>query len=71
MLPGACLISFNPLHASGDFANILDPERQNVSTDMDPNCLTLIVFLKLFLKKLILNKVSRKQQNLATLPSMQ
>ena len=41
---------FNPLPASGEFchlllvfANILDPDqaRQNVGTDLDPNCLTL------------------------------
>ena len=34
------------------FANSLDPgqARQNVGPDLDPNCLTLMVFLKEFLK---------------------
>ena len=34
------------------FANSLDPDeaRQNVGPDLDPNCLTLMVFQKEFLK---------------------
>ena len=40
--------------------------------DLDLNCLdTLIVFLKEFLKKSILKKVSRQQQMHGKLPSMQ
>ena len=45
-----------------NFATILDPDqdRQNVGPYLDPNCLTLIVFLKyFFLKKLIVKKGSR------------
>ena len=51
------LCLFNSLHASGHFcpllitfANSLDPyqARQNVGPDLDPDCLTLMVFLKLF-----------------------
>ena len=36
-----------------NFANSLDPDQdpQNVGPDLDPNCFTLIVFLKEFLKK--------------------
>ena len=37
-----------------------DEDGQNVSPDLDPNC--LIVFLKEFLNKIILKKVSRRQQ---------
>ena len=35
------------------FANSLDPDqaRQNVGPDLDPNCLTLMVFLKEFFEK--------------------
>ena len=41
------------------FANSLDQDKdqQNVGPDLDPNCLTLTVFLKdFFFKKLILKK---------------
>ena len=45
---------------------------QNIGPDLDPNRLTLlIVFLKDFFKKLILRKVSRRQQKHEILPSMQ
>ena len=42
------------------FANSLDLDqaRQNVRPDLDPNCLTLMVFLKYFLKKLIFSLFS-------------
>ena len=39
-------------------------EPQNVGPDLDPNCLTLIVFVKeFFLKKLICNKTSKQQKH--------
>ena len=43
------------------FANSLDPDqaRQNVGPDLDPNCLTLMVFLKDFFEK-----KSKKKKNL-------
>ena len=36
-----------------NFAAILDPDedQQNIGPDLDPNCLTLIVFLKYFFLK--------------------
>ena len=42
------------------FVNSLDPDqaRRFVGPDLDPNCLTLIAFLKDFLEKLILKKSS-------------
>ena len=35
------------------FANSLDPDQalQNIGPDLDPNCLTLMVFLKEFFEK--------------------
>ena len=41
-------------------ANILDPDqaRQKVGPDLDPNCLTLIIFLKEFFEKVDLKKKS-------------
>ena len=41
-----------------NFANSLDPDqdRQNVGPDLDPNLLTLKVFMKDFFEKLILKK---------------
>ena len=40
------------------FSNSLDPDQdqQNVSPDLDPNRLTLIVFLKVFFEKVNLEK---------------
>ena len=70
---------FNFLIASDGFCSISltfgnslgsDQARQNVGPDLDPNCLILIVFLKLF----ILNKEEKYLQttnNLEILPSMQ
>ena len=48
-------------HLLTTFANSLDQgqARQNVGPDLDPNCLTLIVFLKEFFKKVDFEK---KQQ---------
>ena len=74
------LLEFNSFLASGDFCcllitftNSLDPDqdRQNVDHDLDPNCLTLRVFLKDLLKKVIFKKVSRQQQKHEKLSSMQ
>ena len=54
-------------------ANSLDPDqdRHSLGTDLNQNCLTLIVTLKEFVEKLILKKVSRSQQNHEKLTSMQ
>ena len=55
----------NSLPASGNvcnllmtFANSLDPDqdRKDVGPDLDPNCLTLIVLLKEFFKKVDFEK---------------
>ena len=45
------------------FATSLDPDqdRQNVGPDLDPNHLTLIVFLKDYLEKVNFEKKSRRQ----------
>ena len=50
-----------------------DHDQQNVSPDLDPNHTydTLRVFLKEFLKKSVLKKVSRRQQKHEKLPIMQ
>ena len=55
------------------FTNSLDPDQdqQNVGPDLDPSCLTLIVFLKEFFEKVNFEKVSRRQQKPEKLPSMQ
>ena len=56
------------------FANHLDPEQgqQIDSLYLDPNCLTLIVFLKEFFeKKWFWKKVSKRQQKHEKWPSMQ
>ena len=41
------------------FANNLDPDqaRENVRSDLDPNCLTLMVFLKVIFGKFNLEKI--------------
>ena len=67
---------FNSFPARGDlfgllitFANSLDPDqaRQNVGPDLDPNCLTLMVFLKdCFLKKKKLKKKKKKKKKQTT-----
>ena len=40
-----------------------DQARQNVGPDLDTNCLTLMVFLKDFLKEFILKKKSRQKKH--------
>ena len=42
------------------FANSLDPDqaRQNIGTDLDPHCLTLMIFLKDLFEKVNLKKKS-------------
>ena len=49
------------------FPNSLDPDQDghNVGPDLDPNCSTLLISLPdffFFLEKIILKKVSRRQQ---------
>ena len=60
-----CVSLFNSFPASGDFCRLLiifansfdpDQDRQDVGPDLDPNCLTLTVFLKDFFLKIILKK---------------
>ena len=60
------------LHASGEFchlllifANSLDPDQaqQNVGPDLDPNCLTLIAFLKEIFEKANFKKKSEEDKN--------
>ena len=56
------------------FANSLDPDQaqQNAWPDMDPNCLTLMVFLKIFQKCWFWKKISRLQKKKhAKIPSSQ
>ena len=56
------------------FSNSLDPDqdRQNVGPDLDPNCLTLIAFLKEFFEKVRFEKKSTDDnKSLKKLPSMQ
>ena len=49
----------------------LDPDqaRQNVGPDSDPNCLTLMVFLKDFFEKVILKKIHRQQKSMQNYPA--
>ena len=71
----------NSFPASGDlccllitFAKSLDPDqaRQNVRPDLDPNCLTLMVFLKDFFENVNLEKINlQTTKKHAKLPSMQ
>ena len=51
----------------------LDPNqaRQNVWPDLDPNCLTLMVFPKEFFKKVDFEKNLQVTRRHAKLPSMQ
>ena len=65
-------IFVNSFHAKGNFchllitfANSLDPDQewQKVGPDLDSNCLTLCKYSrKIFLEKIILNKVGRQHQ---------
>ena len=55
------------------FANSLDPDLalQNVQPDLDPICLTLIVFLKEFFEKVDFEKISRQQKRGKKFPRWQ
>ena len=53
-------------------ANSLDPDqaRQNVGPDLDPNCLTLMVFLKEFFETVDFEKkISRRQKSMQNYPA--
>ena len=54
-------------------SNSLDPvqTRQNVGPDLDPNCLTLMVFLKEFFKKVDYEKNQQTTKKHVILPSRQ
>ena len=54
-----------------NFANSLDPNQagQNDGLDMDSNCLLMMVFMEDILKKVLFEKISRRQKH-AKLPSM-
>ena len=57
-----------------NFAISLEPDQahQNVGSDLDLSCFdTVMVFLKDFLTKFILEKISRQSKMHAKLPSMQ
>ena len=53
------------------FANSLDPDqvRQNVGPDLDPNCLTLMVFLKEFFEKINFEKNRQTTQKMQNYPA--
>ena len=55
------------------FANSLDPEqaRQNVGPNLDPNCVTLMVYLKEFFEKAYFEKKSAADKKHAKLPRRQ
>ena len=55
------------------FANSLDPDQaqQNVRPDLDPNYLTLMVFLKEFFKKVDFEKNQQTTKKHEKLPRMQ
>ena len=53
------------------FANILDPDQDRQNGSGSKPFDNLMLFLKDFFKKLILKKVSRRQQKHEKLPSMQ
>ena len=64
------LDKLNSFPASGEFCRLLltfadslgpDQAGQNIWPDLDPNCLTLMVFLKDFLKKLIKKKKKKNR----------
>ena len=48
------------------FTNNLDPDQAqyNIGPALDPNCLTLMSFMKQFKKKMIIDKISRWQNTL-------
>ena len=52
-----------------NFANSLDPDqaRQNVGHDLDPNCLTLMVFLKENFENVSSNPISLKTFHVCSL----
>ena len=53
------------------FANSLNPNQaqQNVGPDLGPNCLTLMVILKNFLKKSILKKIRGQINSIKNYPA--
>ena len=53
------------------FASSLDPDQapQNVGPDLDPNCLTLILFLKELLENVNFKKNSRQQKKHVLFPA--
>ena len=53
------------------FASSLDPDqtRQNVGPDLDPNCLTLMVFRKEFFKRIDCENNQQMTKMLAKFPS--
>ena len=67
-----CICCGDFYHLPIIFAKGLDPDldRQNVMPDLDPNYLTLWRFpWKIFSKKLILKKVSRRQKHIKNYPA--
>ena len=53
------------------FANNLDPDqaRQNVGPDLDPNCLTLMVFMQEFFEKVNLKKNPQTKKSMQNYPA--
>ena len=51
----------------------LNPDRpgQNVGSNLDLNCLTLMIFLNVFFEKLILKMSRARQKSMQELPSVQ
>ena len=79
-IPSVLPLFVNSLPVSGilssadNLCNSLEPDqaRQDVRPDLDPNCLTLIVFLKELFEKLFFKKISADdKRNDEKLPSMQ
>ena len=58
------------LVSSATFANTLDPDQaqQNVEPGLDPNCSTLMVFLKEFFEKVDFENMSRRQKSMQNYP---
>ena len=57
-------------HLLKTFANSLDQDQdqQNVGPDLDPNCLTLLVFNKFFKKVDLKKKISRQNKSIQNYP---
>ena len=70
-----CLLNSLPTecHLLITFANSLDPDqaRHSVGPDLSPNCLTLMVFLKEFFKKVDFEKNQQTTNKHEKLPIMQ